>query len=254
MRIPRTIVATPDAPAGEAPQAVSRAAAPTSAGVDDLLATLGSEAPRRASLETMLFEQLRAALPSGGQGCIIERAALPDKLALPDGGWSVRYDFRLPARGLGAAPYTALVTAAGGATQRFSGSVWIDREAEGLQVNRVIRRGEILPTDGVIALPARLSQLPRGALSRIADVGGTTAKSEIRPGQWLTDQMVESATLVRRNQAVTMRVERGPIRITAPGIAEQDGAMGAVIRVSNAQSKRTIFARVLSKDEVQVID
>jgi flagella basal body P-ring formation protein FlgA len=99
----------------------------------------------------------------------------------------------------------------------------------------------------------RLSQLPRGSFDDSKRIEGTSARVELRPGQWLTEQMVAAQELVKRNEAVTMRLVRGPIEITTPGLTHQGGARGEVIRVENIQSKREVYARVISKDEVQVI-
>jgi len=219
-----------------------------------MLADVDRTAPSRLTLESMLMEQLRASLPGGGSDYIIERATLPDALDLPHEGWSVKYSFRLPANGLGATPFSGVVSdGAGTVLRRFSGSVWLDREARGIQPTRMIRRGEVLGKADVQAVDARLSALPRGALTRLELVENTVARQELRPGQWLTDAMLDVPDAVKRNHPVTIRLERGPLQITTHGVAREAGALGEVIRVENLQSRRVIFARVLSSDEVQVI-
>jgi flagella basal body P-ring formation protein FlgA len=102
-------------------------------------------------------------------------------------------------------------------------------------------------------LGTRLSQLPRGAVDQLEKVDGTIASQELRPGMWLTEQMLKIPEAVKQSQPVTMLVMHGPIRIMAPGIARQAGAVGDTIRVENAQSQRIVYAKVLSKDEVQVV-
>ena len=228
----------------------------TSANVElqQLLTSVREEAGRRSTIKSELFDQLRRALPEGSDGHVFEKVNIPDDLELPEAGWDVRFQFRLPTRGIGSAPYSALVTDSDGAIwNRFSGSVWIDREAGGVQVTRVVRRGETIGANDVSLLGTRLSELPRGAFDGETFVVGTTAQRELRPGQWLTEQMVKTPLTVRRGQVVTMCLKRGPLSITAPGIVQQNGARGQVVRVQNAGSQREIFARVISKDEVQVV-
>lgn len=224
------------------------------AAVDQMLVAISQEAPKNATLESMLFEQLRAVMPQGSEGYIFERIMLPTLSNLPPQGWRVRYDFRLPARGIGQAPFSASIIGANERVLRtFSGSVAIDREAGGVQVTHVIHRGEPVAGGDCQMLGTRLSQLPAGALDRINATQEMVARQELRPGQWLTDQMVQVPQIIKQSQPVTMLVQRGPIRIIAPGIARQGGAQGEVIRVENIQSQRVIYARVLSHDEVQVV-
>ena len=60
--------------------------------LDPMLDSLRQESPRRSMLETMLFEQLRAALPEQGSGYLFEKVNLPE-VELPTESWTVRYDF-----------------------------------------------------------------------------------------------------------------------------------------------------------------
>lgn len=222
--------------------------------VDAVLDAVRQEAPKAATLESMLFEQLHAAMPEGSEGYIFEKIALPNIANLPAQGWKVAYDFRLPPRGVGPASFSGRITGAEGQTLRtFTGSVQIDREAAGVQVTRVIRRGEAIAPGDVRLMGTRLSLLPRGGLDQIDNLSGVIARQELRPGMWLTDMMIKVPEVIRQGQPVTMILMKGPIRITAPAIARKAGAMGETIQVENTQSKRMVYARVMSRDEVQVV-
>jgi flagella basal body P-ring formation protein FlgA len=222
--------------------------------VQEMLDVVSRESSRTSTLESQLFEQLRAAMPEGSEGFIFEKTMIPESAAPLSLDGKVRYDFRLPARGIGTATFTATVNGPDGKMlRRFSGSVTIDREAQGIQVTRVIRRGEPLGGGDIKLLGTRLSQLPRGAFDRVDRMEGTVAREELRPGQWLTEQMVQVPDVVKRGQSVKVRLVRGAIQIAAPGITRQGGALGEVVRVENMQSRREVFARVISKDEVQVL-
>jgi len=63
-----------------------------------------------------------------------------------------------------------------------------------------VRRGESIRPDDVRILTVRLSQLPRGALDGVDLAVGANARKELRPGEWLTDQMVRQPDLVKRGQ------------------------------------------------------
>lgn len=222
--------------------------------VNEVLAAVRNEAPKAATLESMLFEQLNAAMPQGSEGYIFEKIALPNIANLPTQGWKVTYDFRLPPRGVGPATFNGRITGAEGQTLRtFTGSVLIDREAEGVQVTRVIHRGEAIAPGDVRLMGTRLSLLPRGGLDQVDKLSGVIARQELRPGMWLTDTMVKIPEVIRQGQPVTMILMRGPIRISAPAVARKAGALGDTIQVENMQSRRMVYARVMSRDEVQVV-
>lgn len=241
----------PPKPAVEEPKEVALASDPQ---IAQMLASVRQEGSPRATLESRLYDQLRASLPEGTEGVVLDKASLPSDLKLPAGGWDARFEFHVPAKGVGMVPYIASVTADDGRVLRkFSGSVRLDREARGVQVTRVIRRGETIQAGDVKGMNARLSELDRGALDAAEPVVGTVAKQEIRPGRWVTEQMIEAPKVIKRAQAVKIRLARGPISITTSGVTSEAGAVGQVIRVQNAQSQRELFARVISSDEVQVI-
>lgn len=221
--------------------------------IAQMLAAVRQDSPRTA-LESMLYDQLRAALPAGSDGVVLDKASLPSDLNLPAGGWDARFEFHIPTRGTGTVPYVATVTASGGRVLRkFSGGVRLDREARGVQVTRVIRRGEQIAEADVKSMTGRLSELDRGAVDDSSALVGSVAKQELRPGRWVTDQMTEVPKIVKRGQAVTLKLARGPISIVTSGITSEPGARGQVIKVKNVQSNREVYARVVSSDEVQVI-
>lgn len=242
-------------PASEALARPAPAMATPAGGASDLLETIRQEPTGAGGLESELFEQLRALMPEGSEGFVFERATLPsDAAALPLEGCKVKYDFRLPTRGVGLATYSASVTGPDGKLRkRFTGSVTIDRMAQGVQVTRVIRRGESVSGRDVKLMGTRLSLLPRGAMSELASLEGTVAREELRPGQWLTENSLETPDVIKRGQPVKIQLRRGSIQISAQGLSKQDGAIGEVIRVENLSSRREIHARVLSSDEVQVL-
>ena len=224
------------------------------AGIEEMLQVIKNEAPRRTTLEGMLFDQLRAQLPRQGEGYIFEKVIMPGNIELPNTGWRVNYSFRMPSQGIGSTPFSAGVTdEQGKVIRRFSGSIFLDREARGVQVIHRIRQGEPIGSADMTLVEGRLSQIPRGTFDEISRVDGNLARNELRPGQWLTDHLVEIPDVVKRGQAVTMRLEHGMIKISAPGIVRQDAGLGELVRVQNAHSGKELFAKVISKDEVQVI-
>lgn len=223
---------------------------------DDLQNLLSSVEPKPTPeqvIEKEFYSQLRQSLPGRGEGATFGNLRMPMNLDLPEGKWNVRFEFRLPQRGIGTVLGTGTIFQAGRPIQRVTASVLLDREALGLQVRRVVRRGERIRPEDVILMQTSLSQLPSDAVSDFTPALGAAARSEIRPGMWVTGRMLVTPVAVKSRHAVTIRLIEGPIEIVTKGIAKQNGAIGEVIRVENIRSKREVLARVISRDEVEVL-
>lgn len=218
-----------------------------------LLEAIERESTPNGYLEKELLRQLKRALPGGGEGMVFGNPKLPSDLGLEPGPWEVKFEFRTPRKGIGRAVYSASVIQNERQVRRITGSINLDRMARGVQVRRVVRRGEKLRPGDLVALDARLSLLPKDSFASVEGLVGTAARSEIRPGTWITGRMLKMPTMVKNRQAVTVRLVNGAIRLTTKGTAKQDGVMGEVIRVENGESKREVLARVISHDLVEVV-
>lgn len=243
--------ALPDAAAERTP-GVSKSE-PVSTDRDRLLNAIEREATIRTKLETEFLDQLKAALPRDGKGIVFGHLELPGRLEVPQGAWDVRFEFRLPQRGIGRVLGRGTMTLKGKTIKRFTGSVVIDRQAKGLQVNRIIRRGETIGPYDLELLDTTLSQLPTDALTEQVIAAGSRARAELRPGAWLTGRMFELPKLVKRRQLVTLKLINGQIEITSKGVAMEDGRAGDVIRVNNVGSGQEVFGRVIAGNLVEVI-
>jgi flagella basal body P-ring formation protein FlgA len=62
-----------------------------------------------------------------------------------------------------------------------------------------------------------------------------------------------ATVLVRRNQTVIMRIKGEGFTITGTGLAMQDGRLGDLILVQNADSKRVVTAQVQEDGSVSPI-
>lgn len=218
-----------------------------------VLRAIRREASGEEFLRAELVRQLKDELPGGGFGVTLERVRMTPPREFPQGEWTVNYDLRLPSKGVGTVVFTGRIMQAGREVKRFGGSAMIDRRANGVQVRRLIRRGERIGPDDLITMPAKLSRLPNDAFQSHESLTGTAARSELRPGVWLTGRMLELPTVVRTRQLVTMRLKNGGIEVNCKGVVKQNGALGEIIRVQSVQSNREVMARVISRELVEVV-
>lgn len=82
---------------------------------------------------------------------------------------------------------------------------------------------------------------------------GRVLRRTVKAGQVIQARLLKGAEAIRRGQAVQIEANTGPIRVSAPGTALQNGAFDDVIRVKNATTGKVIFARVTGADTVEPV-
>jgi flagellar basal body P-ring formation protein FlgA len=120
-------------------------------------------------------------------------------------------------------------------------------------VTKEIPQGAALSTENV-RIEKRLSERPEPADWRppygFVAVRTLAADQEVRPDMAATP---EPAILVRRNEAVTIRIERPGLMITAMGTSLQEGRAGDSVKVRNADSSRIIVCKVNTDGTVEPV-
>lgn len=120
--------------------------------------------------------------------------------------------------------------------------------SETLVTNRAVRAGEVLGPGDLTVAPAQVS----GALRSFDQAVGLQAVRNLFPGRALFVEDLREPHLVERNQVVTLSFFRGGLSIVTEGRAMDGGAVGDVIRVMNAGSRKTVMGRVLIDGTISV--
>ncbi|MDR1111691.1 MAG: flagellar basal body P-ring formation chaperone FlgA, partial [Deltaproteobacteria bacterium] len=134
---------------------------------------------------------------------------------------------------------------------RLRVTVQVDLRMPAVVATRDLPRGHVL---GEIDLSE--SQVPymqaKGALTDIAQALGQTLKTSVRTGAPVRDRDLVTTSMVKKGEVVTIVAQSGSLRITALGLARQDGALGQTISIVNQDSKKTISAKVIGPSLVEV--
>ncbi|HUK08670.1 MAG TPA: flagellar basal body P-ring formation chaperone FlgA [Stellaceae bacterium] len=117
---------------------------------------------------------------------------------------------------------------------------------------RLIAPGETIANNDLAMVRLRNDRLGPGAVTQLADLVGKSARRALRPGETVHYGDVEVPVVVHRNSIVTIVLETPNMRLTAEGKAQEDGGIGAVIRVANTRSSRIIEAVVTGPNSVRV--
>ena len=114
-------------------------------------------------------------------------------------------------------------------------------------------------TPGAVITAADLTQIKVRRDTLAPDVGsdadqliGKTPRRALRAGEPVRLVDLQMPVLVHKGELVTMLLETGTLHLTAQGQAMEDGARGALIRVSNSKSSRLLDATIVGSGLVRV--
>lgn len=128
----------------------------------------------------------------------------------------------------------------------------IDLYVPALVASKGLARGRALSPDDL-----SLSMIPyaqsKGTLPTADLAVGNTLKNNLAAGEPVRDRNLTKSLVVRRGDMVTIIARQGGLRVTAAGQAKQDGALGETISVVNVNSKKTISARVIGPNQVEIV-
>jgi flagella basal body P-ring formation protein FlgA len=137
-------------------------------------------------------------------------------------------------------------------TGRLRVTAQIDLRMPAVVAARDLPRGHVLSE-----IDLSESQVPymqaKGALTEIGPALGQTLKTTVRTGAPIRDRDLVTTSMVKKGEVVTIVAQTENLKITALGQARQDGALGQTISVLNHDSKKTISAKVIGPNLVEVI-
>jgi flagella basal body P-ring formation protein FlgA len=120
-----------------------------------------------------------------------------------------------------------------------------------LCATRKLERHHQLHAGDLGTVRREIGNLDPAVLRRPEEAIGKQLKSSLQPGAILYPELLESPTLVKRGDRVTIMASNGAIRVTVPGQARDNGAAGELVRVKNLMSRKEITARVIDSGVVE---
>lgn len=96
------------------------------------------------------------------------------------------------------------------------------------------------------------NRLLSGYFKDVSQVAGQVATATIPAGTVISKHNIQPATVIHRNQNVTIVGRSGTILVKAEGIAKSDGGINDTIKVMNRTSKRLLDAIVIGGATVEV--
>ena len=117
---------------------------------------------------------------------------------------------------------------------------------------RSLGRNTVLSPDDVRVMARWFTRPPRNVVSSLDGVVGKKLRTGVSPNTEISRNRLEEVPAVKKGRPVKIVVDNGLMGITTIGISEQDGMHGELVKVKNASSHKTIYARVVDNSLVKV--
>jgi flagella basal body P-ring formation protein FlgA len=130
---------------------------------------------------------------------------------------------------------------------------YVEAKVPVVVVIKPIRNKEIIKAENLGIEFRALSRLPQDVIIDKKSAIGKQARISLKPGTVLRMSYIDLPIVIKRNQQVNIIARGKYFIVKAKGKALQNGRLGEIIRVRNIDSKKTIWAKVISSEEVEVI-
>ncbi len=117
-----------------------------------------------------------------------------------------------------------------------------------------ISRGTIISKNDIDWIEARENEVARNVIVDDKEIIGKEASRNLRSGNMISSKDLREPVLVEKGSLVTISYVTPYLRLTARGLATENGARNQVIKITNLQTKKTILAKVTEKDMVSIVN
>lgn len=117
---------------------------------------------------------------------------------------------------------------------------------------RPLRAGEVIDERSVGSAQVPDGQVSSNAVRNRETLVGQSARRALAAGSPILISDLQPVKVVSKGQPVTLVLEMPGMQLSARGVAQEDGGMGATIHVLNERSKTTVLGVVTSPSTVSV--
>ncbi|VAX31429.1 hypothetical protein MNBD_NITROSPIRAE02-1440 [hydrothermal vent metagenome] len=121
-----------------------------------------------------------------------------------------------------------------------------------VKTRRALSRGTLIRNSDVYTTMMDVRKIPRGAINDAKGIRGKILKRSLPANSTLTEAVTAEKPLIKKGQHITILYKTNSLRVTAPGIAREDGYPKMEISVINLRSRKTITGIVENRGTVNV--
>ena len=173
-------------------------------------------------------------------------------LILPEG--ELMLDFGMPnnSRRVGRIPLTVQVKVNDKFIKRLRMNATVAVIRDVIRTINSVQRKTIIGKSDVIVDRVRTERVLKDIPTQLDKVIGQEATRNLQIGKIIKFRDFKKVPLVKRGSRVIILATKGPMKITAPGAVREEGFKNSVVKVVNLETKKTIYAEVLSANTVKV--
>lgn len=121
-----------------------------------------------------------------------------------------------------------------------------------LVVKGKLQRHDLITNDDITSERKEITTLFERPVTSLDEIADMRLKRNLKRGQILTFEALETIPDLERGMATTIIFDNGLFKITAPGVALQNGSAGDMIKVKNKSTNKIIVARIEDDKSVSV--
>jgi flagella basal body P-ring formation protein FlgA len=136
------------------------------------------------------------------------------------------------------------------------GTARVQAEVEAVKevvvASRFLRRNQLMEEGDLMMTAIRLTGPAGHYIDNLDLAVGKRLTRSISARLPITEDALGKPYMIRQGARITIQYVQGALKVLALGTAKEDGPAGASIRVSNLDSKKDLWARVVDSQTVQV--
>ncbi len=129
---------------------------------------------------------------------------------------------------------------------------YVEAEVPVVVIIKPLNNKDIITKEDIALKFKPLSRLPQDVITDKTEAIGKQTKMSLKPGTILRKSYIDFPILVKVNQEVEIIARGKYFVVKAKGKALQNGRKGDIIKVKNLSSRKIIWAKVISPEEVEV--
>ena len=121
-----------------------------------------------------------------------------------------------------------------------------------IKTRRAIGKGEVIGEEDIYRTLQNIKHIPKSSVVKEYIAIGKVIKRSIPANFTITERNIENINAVKKGQKVILVFDNGRLRITAKGVAKENGVIGENIKVLNTSSKKQIEGKIIDNQTVKV--
>ena len=173
-------------------------------------------------------------------------------LILPEGNMTLDFGTLNNSRRVGRIPLIAQVKVDDKFIKRLRMNAKVAVFQDVVRITNSVQRNNIISKSDVVVERVRTERLLKDIPTRLNKVIGKKATQNLQKGKIVKFRDLKRVPMVERGSRVVILATKGSMKITAPGAVREEGFKNSIVQVVNLESKKTIYAEVLSANMVEV--